>query len=394
MLDVVKTYVNELQPNDQIVTVFLCQNKGSFTGKTGLPYLALTLVDKTGSVDAKVWDNVESLSGQFEEGDYVKVKATVTTYNGKLQMRVGNIRRISADDVDPADFMPTSSFGTKQMLAELRGLIEPLPNEDIRRLILSFLDDEDFLKKYVRAPAAKAIHHPFLGGLLEHTLSLAKLGKLVCGHYPQVDESMLLAGIFFHDLGKVRELEYERTLGYTDEGRLIGHITIGVEMLNDRIRELGDFPEDLKMLITHMILAHHGMLEFGSPKRPKIMEAMVLSALDDMDARIYSFQAILDEETSNDRWSNYQKMYNRYLYRWSGPAKRDDNGEAPAPVASAATPKPEAAPPGRKRPRPTDKPAPKGGFTNSIRFSGNKSDSESSSETPAASELPLWGKNK
>ncbi len=392
MMEEKKVFAKDIKNDDGIVSVFLCAQKNVLVGKTGLPYITLQLVDKTGTVDGKVWDNVEALSAQFDEADYVKVKARATTYNGKIQLRVSNIRSVPDEEINPEDFLPTSPFDTEVMFRELREIFENLANPHIRRLLLSFFEDEDFVARYRRTPAAKGIHHPYLGGLLEHTLSLAKVARLLCGHYPEVDESMLLAGVFFHDIGKTRELSYDRTLGYTDEGRLVGHITLGVEILNERLRELPDFPADLKMVLTHMILAHHGLLEFGSPKRPKTIEAQVLSLIDDMDARINSFRTILEEEAVDKRWSNYQRLYERYLYRWQGEDSiREEKtiskteSEEPDSRFSADTPKH----------RPTEKAGKSNGFRNTIRIPGMEEDGakpEEADTNRGSMELPLWKK--
>lgn len=360
-------FAENIKPDDQFDSIFLCQSKSLFTGKTGKPYLSLTLIDKSGSVDAKVWDNAEQASSLFSDGDYVKVRAKATTYNGNIQLRISRIKAIDADQVNPEFFFPTTSFDVGEMLSELRGIVESLENENIRKLLLLFLDDEEFLSVYKRTPAAKNIHHPFLGGLLEHTLSLMNVARLLCSHYEQIDFSMLAAGVFLHDIGKTRELEFERGTGYSDEGRLVGHITIGIEILNERIAQIPDFPEDLKVLLKHMILAHHGTLEFGSPKRPKIIEAHVLSVIDDLDARMNSFSEILAKETKNSRWTTYQRLYDRYLYRWQGPEIMDDSEEEEAPETPDH--------------RPTEKPSSRKKnekFSNAIRFDKEKSDDDAS----------------
>ncbi|RJO67839.1 MAG: HD domain-containing protein [Myxococcales bacterium] len=370
-------FVTDIQPDEQIVAVFLCERKDLFTGKTGQPYLSLRLIDRTGAVDGKVWENAETVAKQFKVEDYVKVKASALTYNGKLQLRINQIRSVPDSVVDAADFQPTTRYDIEEMYAELRALLNGMANPQLKRLVLYFLDDDAFAERFKHAPAAKAIHHPFIGGLLEHVLSLAKLAKLVCSHYPNVDESMLLTGVFFHDIGKIRELEFERATSYTDEGRLLGHITLGVEMVNEAAAKLPDFPRELKTLVAHMILSHHGVFEFGSPKRPKIVEAMVLSMIDDLDARVASFQAILDEETQEGRWSQYQKIYERYLYRWQGPESlknndsQDENGGKPTPAH-----------------RPTERP--QGGtkdFHNPIRFPGLGG---AAKEGDKNLDLPLW----
>lgn len=330
-----RVFVNSIRPDDTVTSLFLVREKSLLYGKTGQPYLSMNLCDKTGSVDAKVWDNAEQVDTLFGEGDFIKVKALATSYNGKLQLRVQNLRAVPEEEVDPLLFFESSPHDPDRMWAELTDLLGRVSNPHLRRLVRLFEEDDDFALLFKRAPAAKSIHHSYLGGLLEHTLSLARLAVMIAGHYPQVDESLLLCGILFHDMGKIRELSFDRGLSYSDEGRLVGHITLGVEMLNEKLALLTDFPPELKMVLTHLILAHHGIFEFGSPKRPKTLEAMVLSLLDDLDARVHSFTSILAGETKQGRWSNYQKIYDRYLYRWNGP---DLLGEEPPSKDSSRPP--------------------------------------------------------
>ena len=349
--------------------------KGEFVGKTGLPYMSLSLMDKSGSMDGKVWDGVEKLGPTFAEGDYIRVKGSASQYNGKVQLRISDIHKLSANQVNPADYLPSSSRDIGEMLQTLHALIRrEVTNAPLLELIESFLSDSEFLPLYQRTPAAKAIHHSFVGGLLEHTLSLAELAVLLCGHYPQVDRSMLLAGVFFHDLGKVRELDVGGTMSYTDEGRLVGHITIGIEMMNERIARIPGFPPEIKLVLTHLVLSHHGTLEFGSPKRPKTLEAQVLSAIDDLDARINSFSTILDDETQEGRWTNYQRIYDRYLYRWQGPEKL--KGAAAAPGKGADKTVAEA-------------PKKNETFNNSVRLAFGESE-KTAKDKGGAGDLPLF----
>lgn len=375
MVEGKKRFARDIRPDEHINEIFICQKKGEFVGKTGLPYMSLTLIDKSGSVDGKVWDGVEKLSPGFAEGDYIRVKASASQYNGKVQLRISDIQKVSQSQVNAADYLPSSSYDISEMTSELHELLRrEVTCEPLALLVESFLGDEAFLPRYQRTPAAKAIHHSFVGGLLEHTLSLARLAVLICGHYPQVDRSMLLTGVFFHDLGKVRELDVGGTLGYTDEGRLIGHITLGIELMNEHIARIPNFPPELKMVLTHLILSHHGTLEFGSPKRPKTIEAQVLSAIDDLDARVNSFSTILEDETQDGRWTNYQRIYDRYLYRWQGPEKLK---HPDAPKSSENAPKE----PEKKRES----------FSNSIRLALDESE-KPTKDKAADGVLPLFAK--
>ncbi len=355
-------FIADIVPGNRVEGLFLCKKKNEFVGKTGQSYLSMTLGDRSGDADAKVWDNVDNLTRRFAEGDFLWIQAQAITFNNQLQLRIATLRKVDENEVDPMLFLADGGKDTGEMLERLKAIHAGLDDPDIVSLLQMTLEDEEIARKFKLAPAAKAIHHSYLGGLLEHTLSLAELAQKVCDHYPQVDRSMLQAGILFHDIGKIDELEYTRSFGYSDEGRLIGHMTLGIERLNrilDRFPEDKPFPRLKKMVLTHIILAHHGQLEFGSPKRPKTVEAMVLAALDDMDARIFSFQSILDAETRQGRWSTYKRLYDRYLFRWKGEENQDDS-------AFSQTPPPNEEP-GEERDKerePKSKPQP---FQNAIR---------------------------
>ncbi len=276
-------------------------------GNGGGQYLALTLADKTGQFEARMWEEFADVVSHCSEGCYVKVQGQVGKYQGKFQITVTKMRSASASEVDLADFVPKTQYDIAAMDAELRGYVQGFASEPLRRLVLLFLDDSEIGPRFREAPAAKRLHHAWLGGLLEHVLMLVRVCRATAPFYPEVDSDLLVAGAILHDIGKVRELSWKNTFGYTLEGQLIGHISIALGMLAEKIaaldaeaRKLAEasggeaelFPPKLRVLLEHMILAHHGRLEFGSPKLPMTPEAMLLSALDDLEAK---FQALRNE---------------------------------------------------------------------------------------------------
>jgi 3'-5' exoribonuclease len=251
----------------------------------GGQYLALTLSDKTGSIDAKMWDEIASAVETCSEGCTVKVQGQVSKYQGKWQITLTKMRLAAASEVEMADFVPMTQFDIAEMWTELRGYVDQFKSADLRRLVFAFLDDEAIGTAYRAAPAAKVLHHAWIGGLLEHVVALVRVCRATAPFYPEVDRDLLVTGAILHDIGKTRELYWGATFGYTLEGQMIGHISIAQAMLRERIAMLPEFPDRLRVLVEHMILSHHGKLEFGSPKLPMTPEAMLLSALDDLEAK-------------------------------------------------------------------------------------------------------------
>ena len=288
--------VKELKPNENITAVFLVQAKEIRQKRTGEPYLSLTLSDRSGELDSKMWDNVAEVMDTFERDDFVKVRGLLQIYNSRPQFTVHKLRRIDDAEVDFADFFPASVHDPAVMWQQLRGIVAALDNRHIRDLLDAFLDDPDISTRYKVAPAAKTIHHAFRSGLLEHVMSLLTLAKMVGPHYPMVDMNLLIAGVVLHDIGKIYELSYDRGFGYSAEGQLVGHISIAIRMLNDKLRAFPDFPVPLRNLIEHLVLSHHGRLEFGSPKLPIFPEALLLHYLDDMDSKMECMRALIEKE--------------------------------------------------------------------------------------------------
>jgi 3'-5' exoribonuclease len=256
----------------------------------GGQYLALTLSDKTGTFEARMWDDFASAISNCEEGCYVKVQGQVAKYQGKYQITLVKMRLAAASEVDTADFVPTTRFDIGEMWNELRGYVDAFTNQDLRRLVFAFLDDPAIGAAYREAPAAKVLHHAWIGGLLEHVLTLVRVCKATAPFYPEVDPDLLVTGAILHDIGKVRELSWGTTFSYTLEGQMIGHISIAQGMLREKIATLPNFPEKLRVLVEHMILSHHGKYEFGSPKLPMTPEAILLSALDDVEAKMQAMR--------------------------------------------------------------------------------------------------------
>jgi 3'-5' exoribonuclease len=302
-------YVAELEPGKIATGAFLVQTKEIRQKKTGEPYLSLTLGDRTGDVDAKMWDNVAEVMNAFECGDFVRVKGLPQIYNNRPQFTIHKIQRVEESSVDLADFLPASTRDPREMVAELSQIVGGIGNPHLRALLDIVLADEELLRRYAKAPAAKSIHHAYLGGLLEHVLSL-------CGMYPTVDLDLLLAGAILHDIGKVHELSYDRGFGYTSEGQLLGHIAIGLRLIEDKLRELPEFPPRLRTLVEHLVLSHHGSLEFGSPKVPLYPEALLLAYLDDLDAKMDCMRALADKDRQVEgHWTPYSPALERMILK-------------------------------------------------------------------------------
>ena len=263
-----------------LVTVSVREKKGG-----GGQYLALVLGDKSGQMEARMWEEFADTIGTCNEGCYVKAQGMISKYAGKFQITLEKMRLAAATEVEAADFLPTTRFDVETMWAELRGFVEAFRNEELKRLVFSFLDDEEIAAAYKSAPAAKRLHHAWLGGLLEHVLALVRVCAGTAPFYPEVDADLLVTGAILHDIGKVKELSWAKAFSYTMEGQLVGHISIAQRMLEEKVRALGEFPERLRILVEHMILSHHGKYEFGSPKLPMTPEAMLLSAMDDLEAK-------------------------------------------------------------------------------------------------------------
>jgi 3'-5' exoribonuclease len=305
-------YIRDLKPDETATATFLVHSKEIRQKRTGEPYLSLLLADRSGEIDSKMWDNVAEVMDTFDRDDFVKVKGLLQLYNNRPQFTIHKLRRVEDQEVDFRDFFPASLRDPETMWSELRAIVSALGDERIRGLLDAFLDDPEVAARYRVAPAAKSIHHAFRSGLLEHVLSLCNLAKLVAGHYGTVDLNLLIAGCVLHDIGKIFELSFDRGFGYTAEGQLVGHIAIGIRMLNDKLRAFPEFPVELRNLLEHLILSHHGSLEFGSPKVPIFQEALLLHYIDDMDSKMECMRALIEKEP---RAEGYFTAYSSPLER-------------------------------------------------------------------------------
>jgi 3'-5' exoribonuclease len=332
-------FVRELKPDEISTAVFLVSTKEVRQKRTGEPYLSLVLSDRTGEIDSKMWDNVGEIIETFDRDDFVKVKGLMQLYNNRPQFTIHKLRRVEESDVDFRDFFPASRQDPEAMWKELREVVCAIGNEHIRGLLNAFLDDPDVAARYQVAPAAKSIHHAFRSGLLEHVLSLLKLAKLVGNHYAglecgSIDVELLSAGVVLHDIGKIYELSYDRGFSYSAEGQLLGHIAIAIRMIADKLRAFPDFPVELRNLIEHMVLSHHGQLEFGSPKLPIFREALLLHYLDDMDSKMENMRALIDRDPQAEGYfSAYSPALGRVAlrktrYLESNPATKDSGAGA------------------------------------------------------------------
>jgi 3'-5' exoribonuclease len=358
-------FVDTLVANETVTTQFLVLSKEIRQKKTGEPYLTLHLADRTGEIEAKMWDNVAEVMHTFERDHFVKVKGLAQIYNNRSQFTIHKLRKLEDHEVEFSDFFPCSERDPEQMFLELEGIIRSLTNPHLRGLLESIFSDTNICRLYKIAPAAKSIHHACRSGLIEHVLSLCELGKLTAIHYPEVDPDLLLAGIILHDIGKIEELSYARSFGYSSDGQLLGHIILGLRLLASRFDQLPDFPHRLRILVEHMILSHHGELEFGSPKTPMFAEAMLLHHLDNLDSKMNAMRSALkrDRHAEGD-FTGWVTSLERVLLRKERylsekaeamPAPRDP---LQPPATQPAGPQPAAAPPPKPEPKVEYRPEP------------------------------------
>lgn len=300
--------------NKVIISSFVVLAKQVKPKKTGGPYLALTLADRCGQIEAKMWDNVEDAMDSFDQEDFLKVKGLLNRYKNRFQITIHKLRRLNDSEVDFADYLPKTDKDIEQLWQTLGGFISSFDDPHLRALVEAFMADPDIAAGYRSAPAAKALHHAYIGGLLDHVVSLFRSCDLICRNYQQINRDLLLTGAFLHDIGKIHELAYTRSFSYTSRGQLLGHMIIELEMLQAKIATLVGFPEELKILLEHLIISHHGHYEFGSPKLPMFPEALVLHYLDDLDSKIESMRAHFEREAeSESSWTTYNPSLGRTL---------------------------------------------------------------------------------
>jgi 3'-5' exoribonuclease len=309
-------YLKDIKQGDKIASTFLAAEKNMAFSLKGAPYLNVRLKDKTGELDGKVWDNAIEFDRQFKKGDVIYIEGKAASYKNAIQISIVNIKKYAGEDVEPTDYLPAAKGDIAAMFKEMLAYVEKIQTKPLQTLLQAFFHDQKTAELFQRAPAAKGFHHIYLGGLLEHSLSVVRLLDKVADHYPNLDRDLLLAGGMLHDIGKIYEFNYDSLIEYSDEGRLIGHIVMGVEMINKKIEAIPDFPAPLALKMRHIILSHHGEFEFGSPKRPKMMEALVVHFIDDLDAKLNAFQAfITDSNNADSDWTTYNRFFERFLYK-------------------------------------------------------------------------------
>jgi 3'-5' exoribonuclease len=304
--------------NKVIVSSFVVAVKQVKPKKTGEPYLALTLADRSGQIEAKMWDNVADCIDGFEQDHFVKVKGLVNKYNQRFQVTIHKLRRLEETEIDFSDYLPKTSKDIDELWRNLSDFVSSFKDPHLKALVCAFMDDSVIATAYRRAPAAKTLHHAYIGGLLDHVVSLFRSCDLLCRNYPQVNRDLLLTGVFVHDIGKIHELAYNRSFSYTTRGQLLGHMIIELEMLQSKLKNLPDFPDQMKTLIEHLIISHHGEYEFGSPKLPMLPEALMLHYLDDLDSKMESMRAHFEREAALESpWTGYNSSLGRPLLNTS-----------------------------------------------------------------------------
>ena len=302
-------FLKDYKEGDRVFDIYLCKHKQSAVTKNGKPYDTVILQDRTGTMDAKIWDPNSAGIEDFDSLDYIEVYGDVTSFQGALQVNVKRVRLCREGEYEPSDYLPVSRYDNGQMYQELLGYIAGLENSWIKQLLKAFfVEDETFIAAFRKSSAAKSVHHGFVGGLLEHTLSVVRLCDYFCKAYPLLKRDLLLAAAMCHDIGKTRELSLFPQNDYTDDGQLLGHIVMGAEMVSEKIRAIPGFPPVLEAQLKHCILAHHGEYEYGSPKKPAIMEALALNLADNADAKLETFTEIL-EGTAEQGWLGNNRLF-------------------------------------------------------------------------------------
>lgn len=308
-----KQFISELKTNNLVNTHFLVKKKllRDFTNKQG-KYLSLELADKTGSIDGKLWDSAEKIFTTFEEKDVVFVQGKVESYNNTKQIIINTIKKY--DDYSLEDYLLKGKKDTEELFAYLQQVVKSIQNPYLQKLLICFFDDTQFVKQFKESPSASSIHHAYLGGLIEHSVETLKICDSVCSLYPQIDRDILFTGAILHDIGKIKELECGLTFDYTDEGRLLGHLIMGEQMVSEKIATIDNFPSQIRLKVLHMILSHHGEYEWGSPKRPKTIEAFALHYADLLGTRVNQFAQLIEKDSDKD-WTEYSKSLNRAVYK-------------------------------------------------------------------------------
>jgi 3'-5' exoribonuclease len=332
------------QENKVITSTFVVVAKQIKPKKTGEPYLALTLGDRSGQLEAKMWDNVEEVLEAFEQDDFLKIKGLINKYKQRFQLTIHKLRKLGETEIDFSDYLPKTTKDIDELWQTLTNFVAGFENPYLKALVQAFMADPEIASAYRNAPAAKTLHHAYIGGLLDHVVSLFRSCDLLCRNYPQVNRDLLLTGAFFHDIGKIHELTYNRSFTYSTKGQLLGHMIIELEMLQSKLAALPGFPDELKTMVEHMIISHHGEYEFGSPKLPMFPEAVMLHYLDDLDSKMEAMRAQFERDaTLESAWTSYNPSLGRPLLnteKFLAP-KKSAPVEEPEPLAEQTSNEPE-----------------------------------------------------
>jgi 3'-5' exoribonuclease len=318
-------YVKDLKDKDVVATSFLIKFSATAMGKNGKPYMNLVFMDKTGEMEGRIWDDVSQYVGQVVRDAFVWVDGRCQTYQGRKQIVIQKLQILREEDVIVKDYIPEGELDADALYQELLGYVDSMVDPDYKALAEAVLkEDADIIDRMKRAPAAKTIHHAYKTGLLEHVVSITGILDALANHYGKsLNRDLLFLGGFFHDIGKIWELSYERVTDYTTEGKLIGHLVMGVELVDRKIRELeaqpgrlaGIFPEEKKLLVKHLILAHHGKLEYGSPKEPQVLEALIVHMIDDLDSKVNAIRRFIEQDQTPGRWTGLNRNYERFFFK-------------------------------------------------------------------------------
>jgi 3'-5' exoribonuclease len=309
-----KQFINSIKAGDVIDDIFVLSEKNLAQKKDGNNFLNISLSDKTGPIKGVVWDNVDQISANISAGDFVHAKGTASEYRGSLQLVIKNMEALPADSINPSDFLPESRLNRDDMFERLLKLTDSIETLYLKNLLEAFWNDDEFVNKFKTAPAAKKMHHAYLGGLIEHTLSMTLLADKIATHYKGIDRDLLISSAILHDIGKIREFDYKVKIDYSDEGRLLNHIVIGVQMIEEKLKNIKNFPEEQALLIKHMIVSHHGTRDFGSPEPPKTIEAVLLNYIDEIDSKVNGIREFIAKEDPNETWTSFHRLLDRFFY--------------------------------------------------------------------------------
>jgi 3'-5' exoribonuclease len=313
---VAKVFVSDIQPGQEVESTFVIEQKELRTARNGNTFLTLKLRDRTGRLTGRVWERAEELGRTVSAGTVVRIRGRSETYRDELQLSIVNMAPVPAEAIRPGDYLPVSPIAPESLWKDLTDLMLQVERRPLRELLRRIFSDPEIADRFKKAPAAKSMHHAYLGGLLEHTVAVARLADRICGLYGELDRDLLLAGALLHDIGKIREFTYDLVIDYSPVGRLVGHMVLGAEILEDKLQGIRGFPEEDALLLKHLILSHHGQTEFGAVQPPMTREAVALHFADDLDAKMNNLTRILEESEGTDGlWTAYQPLHNRFFFK-------------------------------------------------------------------------------